>query len=34
VRTLVRGITVYDDGDFVEDDRRPRLGRLVTRMGA
>jgi dihydroorotase-like cyclic amidohydrolase len=34
VRTLVRGITVYDDGEFVEDDRRPRLGRLVTRMGA
>jgi allantoinase len=34
VRTLVRGITVYDDGEFVEDDRRPRRGRLVTRMGA
>lgn len=34
VRTLVRGITVFDDGEFVEDDRRNRLGRLVTRMGA
>jgi allantoinase len=34
VRTLVRGITVFDDGKFVEDERRPRLGRLVTRMGA
>jgi allantoinase len=34
VRTLVRGITVFDDGEFVEDDRRPRRGRLVTRMGA
>jgi len=33
VRTLVRGITVFDDGEFVEDDRRNRLGRLVTRMG-
>jgi allantoinase len=32
VRTLVRGITVFDDGEFVDDDRR--LGRLVTRMGA
>jgi allantoinase len=34
VRTLVRGITVYDSGEFVENDRRIRLGRLVTRMGA
>ena len=34
VGTLVRGITVFDDGEFVEDDRRTRLGRLVTRMGA
>jgi allantoinase len=34
VRTLVRGVTVFDDGEFVDDDQRPRLGRLVTRMGA
>lgn len=33
VRTLVRGVTVFDDGEFVEDDRRIRFGRLVTRMG-
>ena len=33
VRTLVRGITVFDDGEFPEDARRSRLGRLVTRMG-
>jgi allantoinase len=32
VRTLVRGVTVFDDGRFMED--RPRAGRLVTRMGA
>jgi len=34
VRTLVRGITVFDEGGFPEDTRRSRLGRLVTRMGA
>ena len=34
VRTLVRGVTVFDDGEFVEEKRRNRLGRLVTRMGA
>ena len=33
VRTLVRGVTVFDGGEFVEDERRVRLGRLVTRMG-
>ena len=33
VRTLVRGVTVFDDGAFVEDKRYPRVGRLVTRMG-
>jgi len=34
VRTLVRGITVFHDGEFPEDARRNRLGRLVMRMGA
>jgi allantoinase len=34
VRTLVRGVTVFDEGEFAEDTRRSRLGRLVTRMGA
>lgn len=34
VRTLVRGVTVFDDGEFVEDKPRIRFGRLVTRMGA
>ena len=34
VRTLVRGMTVFDEGEFAEDTRRSRLGRLVTRMGA
>jgi allantoinase len=37
VRTLVRGVTVFDNGMFVEDKRDqtryPRVGRLVTRMG-
>jgi allantoinase len=32
VRTLVRGVTVFDDGEFME--HRPRIGRLVARMGA
>lgn len=34
VRTLVRGVTVFDDGEFVEEKRPARFGRLVTRMGA
>ncbi len=34
VRALVRGVTVYDDGEFVEEKRYSRFGRLVTRMGA
>jgi allantoinase len=34
VRTLVRGVTVFDDGEFVEEKRHVRFGRLVTRMGA
>jgi allantoinase len=34
VRTLVRGVMVFDEGEFLEDPRRGRLGRLVTRMGA
>lgn len=34
VRTLVRGVTVFDDGEFVEEKRYIRFGRLVTRMGA
>jgi allantoinase len=34
VRTLVRGVTVFDAGGFPEDERRVRFGRLVTRMGA
>jgi len=34
VRTLVRGVTVFDDGALVDDERRGRVGRLVTRMGA
>jgi allantoinase len=32
VRTLVRGVTVFDDGEFVEEKRSARLGRLVRRM--
>ena len=32
VRTLVRGVTVFADDEFM--DERPRVGRLVTRMGA
>ncbi len=34
VRTLVRGVTVYDGGEFVEEKRYSRFGRLVTRMSA
>jgi allantoinase len=33
VRTLVRGATVFHDGEFVEEKRYARFGRLVTRMG-
>jgi allantoinase len=33
VRTLVRGVTVYDGDTFVEEKRHARFGRLVTRMG-
>ena len=33
VRTLVRGVTVFDDGEFIEEKRSSRFGRLVTRMG-
>jgi allantoinase len=32
VRTLVRGVTVFDDGEFVEEKRYVRFGRLVRRM--
>jgi len=34
VRTLVRGVTVFHDGAFVEEKRYARFGRLVTRMGS
>ena len=34
VRTLVRGVTVFDDGEFVEEKRYVRFGRLVRRMDA
>jgi len=34
VRTLVRGVTVFADGEFVEEKRYVRFGRLVTRMRA
>jgi allantoinase len=34
VRTLVRGVTVFDAGDFVEEKRPARFGRLVTRMAS
>lgn len=34
VRTLVRGVTVFDDGEFVEAKRYTRFGRLVRRMEA
>jgi allantoinase len=34
VRTLVRGVTVFDGHDFVEEKRYARFGRLVTRMGS
>jgi len=34
VRTLVRGVTVFDGGDFVEEKRYARFGRLVTRMAS
>jgi allantoinase len=34
VRTLVRGVTVFDDGGFVEEKRYARFGRLVTRMAS
>jgi len=34
VRTLVRGVTVFDDGEFVEEKRYVRFGRLVRRMEA
>jgi allantoinase len=34
VRTLVRGVTVFDDGEFVEEKRSVRFGRLVRRMDA
>ncbi|MGH2492531.1 MAG: dihydroorotase, partial [Candidatus Limnocylindria bacterium] len=33
VRTLVRGATVFHDGEFVVEKGRARSGRLVTRMG-
>jgi allantoinase len=36
VRTLVRGVTVFHDGTFIEEKREqtrvPRVGQLVTRM--
>jgi hypothetical protein len=31
---LVRGVTVFDDGEFVEEKRYVRFGRLVRRMDA
>ena len=34
VRTLVRGVTVFDHGEFVKEKRYIRFGRLVTRMGS
>jgi allantoinase len=34
VRTLVRGVTVFDGHDFVEEKRYSRFGRLVTRMAS
>jgi allantoinase len=34
VRTLVRGVTVFDGGRFVEEKRYARFGRLVTRMAS
>lgn len=34
VRTLVRGVTVFDGGEFVEEKRPARFGRLVTRMAS
>ena len=34
VRTLVRGMTVFLDGEFVEEKRYARFGRHVTRMGS
>ncbi len=34
VRTLVRGVTVFTDGAFIEEKRYVRFGRLVRRMGA
>lgn len=34
VRTLVRGVTVFDEGGFAEAGRDIRFGRLVARMGA
>jgi allantoinase len=34
VRTLVRGVTVFDGHDFVEEKRYARFGRLVTRMAS
>jgi allantoinase len=32
VRTLVRGVTVFDGGEFVEEKRYVRFGRLVKRI--
>jgi allantoinase len=34
VRTLVRGVTVFDGHAFVEEKRYARFGRLVTRMAS
>lgn len=34
VRTLVRGVTVFDGHGFVEEKRHARFGRLVTRMAS
>ena len=34
VRTLVRGVTVFDGDGFVEEKRYARFGRLVTRMAS
>jgi allantoinase len=34
VRTLVRGVTVFDGDGFVEEKRHGRFGRLVTRMAS
>ena len=34
VRTLVRGVTVFDDGEFVDEKRYVRFGHLVRRMDA